>query len=76
MAAADVLAFAFRDTTYCWPPTRYSTLTRRTAGLDEDRGHSCDNALLNLRLGLIAEAWTNLRSASVSSLLLMSSTLR
>lgn len=65
MAAADVLAFAPFET-YCSLPTRNST---RQTGLTEDSTDSFNDALLNLRLGLIAEAWMNLQSATVSSCL-------
>lgn len=63
MAAAEVLAFASRET-YCWPPTQHST---STTSLEEAGTYSYDDALLNLRLGLIADAWISLHNASVSS---------
>ncbi|ROW13955.1 hypothetical protein VPNG_04053 [Cytospora leucostoma] len=60
MAAAEVLAHAPRED-YCWPPTRYST---STTSLEEARTYSYGDALLYLRLGLIADAWMHLHNAS------------
>ncbi|KAJ0115486.1 hypothetical protein J7T55_012766 [Diaporthe amygdali] len=64
MAAAEVLAFAASDS---WHPAQHFTKATWWDGTTRGRRNNQVDALLQWRLGLISEAWIELRSAHQST---------